>query len=96
VAKLTPAADSIYQPCVCSDTYAQAEIDGQKFAELLLAEFPQHRDDVHEWSYLLHLQMMEFHLVTEKAFIPLCLPWLSLLARQFFLAQSFGFVNRHD
>jgi len=29
-------------------TYAQAEIDGQKFAELLLAEFPQLRDDVHE------------------------------------------------
>jgi len=46
---------------------AQAEIDRQKFAELLLAEFPQLRDDVREWSGLLHLQMMEFHLVTEKA-----------------------------
>jgi hypothetical protein len=46
---------------------AQTEIDWQKFAELLIAEFPQLRDDVHEWSGLLHLQMMEFHLVTEKA-----------------------------
>jgi len=42
-------------------------IDWQKFAELLVAEFPQLRDDVLEWSGLLHLQMMEFYLVTEKA-----------------------------
>jgi hypothetical protein len=44
-----------------------AEIDWQKFAELLVAEFPQLRDDVHESSGLLHLQMMEFYLVTETA-----------------------------
>ena|ERR1700757_302693 len=45
----------------------QTEIDWQKFAELLVAEFPQLRDDVHEWSGLLHVQMMEFYIVTEKA-----------------------------
>jgi hypothetical protein len=46
---------------------AHAEIDGQKFTNLLLGEFPQLRDDVREWSGLLHLQMMEFHVVTERA-----------------------------
>jgi hypothetical protein len=46
---------------------AHAEIDGQKFADVLIAEFPQLRDDVDEWHGLVHLQMMEFHLVTEKA-----------------------------
>lgn len=46
---------------------AQSEIDGRKFAELLLAEFPQLRDDVQEWSGLPHLQMMEFLLITQKA-----------------------------
>jgi len=46
---------------------AQAEIDGQKFADILLAEFPHLRDEVDEWHGLVHLQMMEFHLVTEKA-----------------------------
>jgi hypothetical protein len=46
---------------------AEAEIDGQKFAELLLGEFPQLRDDVHEWTGLPHLQMVEFQLLTEKA-----------------------------
>jgi hypothetical protein len=46
---------------------AESEIDAQKFTELLLAEFPQLLDDVDEWSGLLHLQMMEFHLLTEKA-----------------------------
>ena len=46
---------------------AQTEIDRQKFAQLLLAEFPQLGDDVHEWTGLPHLQMMEFQLITEKA-----------------------------
>jgi hypothetical protein len=46
---------------------AQAEIDGRKFADILIAEFPQLRDDVEEWHGLVHLQMMEFLLVTEKA-----------------------------
>jgi hypothetical protein len=45
----------------------KAEIDKQKFADLLIAEFPQLRNDVQEWSGLSHLQMMEFNLVTEKA-----------------------------
>jgi hypothetical protein len=46
---------------------AQSEIDRQRFAQLLLAEFPQLGDDVHGWSGLQHLQMMEFQLITEKA-----------------------------
>jgi hypothetical protein len=46
---------------------AQTEIDWQKFAELLVTEFPQLRDDVHESSGLFHLQMMEFYVVTETA-----------------------------
>lgn len=41
---------------------AQAEIDGQKFADLLLAEFPKLRDDADEWNGLVHLQMMTDHL----------------------------------
>jgi hypothetical protein len=46
---------------------AQSEVGGQKLAALLLAEFPQLRDDVQEWSGLPDLQMMEFHLITQKA-----------------------------
>ena len=55
--------------CWFADSWkmAQSEIDWQKFAELLVAEFPQLRDHVHDSSRLLHLQMMEFYLVTEKA-----------------------------
>jgi hypothetical protein len=45
----------------------QRQIDDLKFAELLVREFPQLRDDVDEWQALEHLQMMEFVLLTEKA-----------------------------
>jgi hypothetical protein len=45
----------------------QGEIDDQRFADLLIAEFPQLRDDVCEWQNLKHLQMMEFVIFTEKA-----------------------------
>jgi len=46
---------------------ARADIDDQKFTDLLLGEFPQLRDDVHESHGLVHLQMMEFVLFTDKA-----------------------------
>jgi hypothetical protein len=45
----------------------QAQIDGRKFAELLLTEFPELRDEIQEWQGLEHLQMMEFVLLTERA-----------------------------
>lgn len=45
----------------------QPDIGKQQFISLLLAEFPQLRDDIHEWQNQEHLQMMEFHLLTEKA-----------------------------
>jgi hypothetical protein len=45
----------------------KAQIDGRKFAELLLAEFPELRDEVQECQDLVHLQMMEFELFTERA-----------------------------
>jgi hypothetical protein len=44
----------------------QAQIDGQKFAELLLAEFPQLRDECEGYEGLHHLQMMEFALFTAR------------------------------
>jgi hypothetical protein len=34
----------------------QAQIDGQKLAELLLIEFPELRDDLQESHGLVHLQ----------------------------------------
>lgn len=34
---------------------------------LVVKELPQLRDDMREWRGLVHLQMMEFVLVTEKA-----------------------------
>jgi len=45
----------------------QAEIDSKKFVELLLAEFPELRDEAQEWQGLIHLQMMEFALFTDRA-----------------------------
>jgi hypothetical protein len=45
----------------------QAQIDGRKFKELLLTEFPELQDDIREWKGLVHLQMMEFVLFTERA-----------------------------
>jgi hypothetical protein len=49
-----------------SGTMTQGQIDGQKFAELLLIEFPELRADIQEWQGLDHLQMMEFELITER------------------------------
>jgi hypothetical protein len=45
----------------------QAQIDELRFAELVLTEFPQLRDDFQEHRGLVHLQMMEFELLTEQA-----------------------------
>ncbi len=45
----------------------EASIDSQKFAELLVTEFPELRDDIQEWHDLVHLQMMEFRLLTTRA-----------------------------
>jgi hypothetical protein len=45
----------------------QVPIDDQRFAELLLLEFPELRDEIREWQGLGHLQMMEFVLFTERA-----------------------------
>lgn len=45
---------------------AQAQIDGEKFVDLVPAEFPQLRDDFQEWDGLEHLQMMEFVLLSPK------------------------------
>jgi hypothetical protein len=39
----------------------------QDFVRLVLAEFPSLRPDFEEWNGLLHLQMMEFEIFTEKA-----------------------------
>jgi hypothetical protein len=44
----------------------QTQIDGQKFAELLVAEFPQLRDECQQNQGLAHIQMMEFALFTER------------------------------
>jgi hypothetical protein len=43
------------------------QIDERKFAEMVLAEFPELQEDFDEWHGLEHLQMMEFWLLTEKA-----------------------------
>jgi hypothetical protein len=45
----------------------QAQIDGPKFAELLLIEFPQLREQIHERRGLVHLEMLEFAVFTERA-----------------------------
>jgi hypothetical protein len=45
----------------------KAQIDGRKFAEILLTEFPELRDEVQTCQDLVHLQMMEFVLFTERA-----------------------------
>jgi hypothetical protein len=45
----------------------QAQIDELRFAELVLTEFPQLRDDFQEHQGLVHLQMMEFELFTKRA-----------------------------
>ena len=45
----------------------QAEIDSKKFVELLLAEFPEFQDEAQECQGLIHLQMMEFALFTDRA-----------------------------
>jgi hypothetical protein len=44
-----------------------AEIDSRKFVELLLTEFPELRDEAQECQGLVHLQMMEFALFTDRA-----------------------------
>lgn len=44
----------------------QAQIDGQKFVELLLAEFPQLRDECQENQGLTHIQMRDFALFTAR------------------------------
>jgi hypothetical protein len=49
------------------ETMTQAQIDGQKFAELLLMEFPELRVEIQESQGLEHLQMMEFMLFTVRA-----------------------------
>ena len=46
---------------------AQENIGRKKFAKLVLAQFPQLRNDFREWQGLDHLQMMEFALFTENA-----------------------------
>lgn len=45
----------------------EAAIDSQKFVELLVTEFPELRDEIQEWHDLVHLQMMEFRILTERA-----------------------------
>ena len=45
---------------------SSAAIDKLKFAELLLAEFPQLRDECEGYEDLQHLQMMEFALFTAR------------------------------
>jgi hypothetical protein len=49
------------------ETMTQALIDGQKFVELLLMEFPELRRKIQEWQDLDHLQMMEFMHFTVRA-----------------------------
>lgn len=59
-------AASIYSD-LQSSNMPQGEIDAKRFADLLVTEFPQLREDVCEWHDLSHLQMMEFVIFTEKA-----------------------------
>ena len=47
---------------------AETGINEQKFVELVLAEFPQLRENFKEWRGLDHLQMMEFVIFTQKQF----------------------------
>jgi hypothetical protein len=49
------------------ETMTQAQIDGQKFVELLLMKFPELRAEIQESQGLEHLQMMEFMLFTLRA-----------------------------
>lgn len=42
-------------------------LNEQDFVRLVLDEFPSLRNDFEEWEGLLHLQMMEFEIFTEKA-----------------------------
>jgi len=46
---------------------SQAKIDGRKFEEELVTEFPQLRDEIKDWRGLDHLVMMEFVIFTERA-----------------------------
>ena len=48
-------------------TMSQKKIDSQEFGELLLAEFPELREEISEYEGLDHLKMMEFALFTERA-----------------------------
>lgn len=45
----------------------KSQIDGQKFAELLLMKFPELRPEIQESKDLAHLQMMELMLFTVRA-----------------------------
>jgi hypothetical protein len=45
----------------------QPPIDERKFAEILLVEFPELRDEIREYQDLAHLQMMEFALFINRA-----------------------------
>jgi hypothetical protein len=45
----------------------EAEIDSRKFVELLLTEFPELREEAQECQGLVHLQVMEFALFTDRA-----------------------------
>jgi len=45
----------------------QTQIDSQQFAELVAEGFPTLRDDIRQSQGLVHIQMMEFALFTEKA-----------------------------
>jgi hypothetical protein len=45
----------------------QVPIDGHQFAELLLLEFPELQAEIEKWQDFVHLPMMEFMLLTERA-----------------------------
>ena len=49
------------------ETMTQAQIGGQKFAELPLMKFPELRAEIQQHQGLEHLQMMEFGLFTVRA-----------------------------
>jgi hypothetical protein len=45
----------------------QTQLDSRKFEELLLTEFSEIRVEIQEWHGMEHLQMMEFELLTKRA-----------------------------
>ena len=42
-------------------------MDSVEFRNLIVREFPQLENDLHDWDGLLHLQMMEFLRLTQEA-----------------------------